>query len=700
MQQARPATSINNNPLNRHLAAAALALCAAAAPWQAHAADPFDNSSAQQQSSLETVLVYGEKTRRSLMDTASSVAVFGQDDIARRPGVATTSDLLDHIPNLVVTEPSNLAPAVRGVDGTGPAQGADAFFAGVRPRLNFQTDGRTLSYNEAIFSDATLWDIDRIEVFRGPQSTLQGRNSIGGAIVTRTKNPTYAFEGAARVIGGSGDMREYSAAVSGPIIDNQLAVRLAYDERSSETFVHGFTPYPHVGDPGLFKSTMLRGKLLFEPQALPQLSTLLTLSRVDAYAPQGGEVVRPFGDHDASYPPMPRFGTLADNAIATINWAFDDTLALETVLSATQLEVRRSAEPGDGIAKIDANEYVAEPRLKFTLDAGRLTGFVGAHVFHNDQDEYIDLFGGGTFDDSTDTYALFGESTLQTDANIDITLGGRFERERHQRSGGVGPFAIDFDETYKVFLPKLSVAWRVDPDLTLGFVVSRGYNGGGAGFTYDVPFTNYLYKPEYLWNYEAFSRASLFGGRLSLVGNVFYNRYKDMQLPFDLNPDPAVWSYVVRNADEAETYGAELNTRLQLQPNLEVFANLGLLKTEISRYAGSGVQGNELARAPAYSVDFGATYTHASGIELNVDARYSDAYYSDVNNDPRGRIDPYWVANAQIAYTLGKARVFAAVKNIFDRTQPLLISPGDDRADDVATLMQPRTVSMGVQLAF
>src|SRR3546814_364504 len=164
----------------------------------------------------------------------------------RRPPRSTRTDtlfpyttlfrsILDHIPNFTTAETTNLAPAVRGVDGTGPAQGADAFFAGTRPRLNYQVDGRTLTYNESIFSDATLWDVERVEVFRGPQSTLQGRNAVAGAIVVKTNDPTYDWEGTARLMAGNRSTWQGSAAVSGPIVDDQVAFRLSADQRMSNS---------------------------------------------------------------------------------------------------------------------------------------------------------------------------------------------------------------------------------------------------------------------------------------------------------------------------------------------------------------------------------------------------------------------------------------------------------------------------------
>lgn len=650
---------------NMVLQAITLVLLAAAAPATRAAGE------------IETITVTGEKQERTLMNTASSVEVLDSEDIRRRAGLETTSDVLAIVPNLISTETSNFAPAVRGVDGTGPAQGADAFFAGTRPRLNYQVDGRTLSYNESIFSDATLWDVERVEVFRGPQSTLQGRNAVAGAIVVKTRDPVYDFEAGGRVQVGDYDTRQYSAYASVPVVDDQVAFRIAADHRASDSFV-GFEPYPGVSKPEAYKAVSVRTKLLLEPDALPDFRALITFNHADIHAPQGNEVVRPFGEHRASFARMPRFGTRSDGLILDADWRINDAFTFDLLVSATDLEVTRDADPGTGNVEIDGKEYVVEPRLHFDLADGRLTGFLGTHHFRADQDEGIDLFGGGVFEDETTTDAVFGEVTWAFTDTLDLTFGGRWEREHRERDGGVFVFLINFDETYEVFLPKGTLAWHPNDRLTLGATVARGYNGGSAGFTFEPPFVSYTYGEEYVWNYELFARASLFDDRLFLTANAFYSDYEDMQLPFDLNPDPAIWSTVIRNAPEAESYGLELGSRLLLTEALELFANVGLLQTEITKYPGSGIEGNDLPRSPSATVSFGAFYTHPGGFEAGVDARWTDRYHTEVTNLARGRTDAYWVANVQVAWRFSKVRVFAALTNVFDNVEPILIYPMRD----------------------
>lgn len=646
---------------------------------------------------LPALVVTGEKTERSVMETASSVQVFDEQDLTLRPATDSVNDVLNNVPSFITTETSNFAPAVRGLDGTGPAQGADAFLAGTRPRLSYQIDGRTLSYNESIFSNSSLWDVESVEVYTGPQSTLQGRNAIAGAIIVNTKNPTWDFEGAGRVALGSYDQREYSGAVSGPIIDNQLAFRLSADIRSRDDAVD-FTGYPAIEDPGRYQNIWLRGKLLFEPNAIPDLSALLTLNHTDIYAPQGNSVTRPFEDRNAAFPTMPVFGTRTDGGIADITYDLSDTWQLGTRITATSLRVRRWAEAGTGDAEINAREYMAEPTAKFAYSG--ISGIIGIHLFYNDQDEKIDLFGGGNFDDKTETVALFGETTINATTSIDVTLGGRLERETRDRTGSGGPFTIDFHETYNVFLPKATLAWHATDDMTIGGTIARGYNGGGAGFTYDFPFVSYTFDPEFVWNYEVFTRNEFNDGRIVLTSNIFYNEYKDLQLPFDLNPDPAIWSYVVRNADEAVTYGAEVGIRALVVPGLTTFANFGLLHTEVTKFPGSSVEGNSLARSPAFTLNFGATYLMDNGLDMSFDTRFTDAYHSEVAHMARGKTDPYWIANAELGYSFENVRIFSTVKNLFDTDDSVYLSPGATPAADVATITDPRTVTVGLDFNF
>lgn len=652
-----------------------------------------EDSTRDSVASLEEIVVTSERLGRSLMDTSTSVIVLDAKALEHRPNLEGANDLLGRIPNITSTGTTNLAPAVRGIDGTGPAQGADAFLAGTRPRLNLQLDGRPASYNEVIFGDAGIWDVEQIEVLRGPQSALQGRNAIAGTLAIKTKDPTYDYRARLRVVGGNMQNRQYSGALSGPIIDEQLAFRVAADRQQSESFVR-MTPFEGVPNPRQLESTTLRGKLLIEPKAFGSFRSLLTLTHAEVTAPQSETIHVPF-ENETNPLDAPVFVPRTTGAILASTVELSDQLAFQSTIAYTDVNVERKTLPGAGNAEINARELVVEPSIHFGTRGSRVSGLAGLYYFRAEQDEFIDLFGGGTFNDSTRTTAAFGEATVALSETFDITVGARYEEERRERAGSVFIFVIDLDETYEAFLPKLVLSWHPNEQLTLGMLAARGYNGGSAGFTYSPPFAAYTFEPEYVLNYEAFARASLAGGRLALTANLFFSDYDDMQLPFSLGPE----STVIRNADKAQTFGVELGLRLLATERLELFGEVGVLETKVTEYPGSGIEGNELPRAPAVTADFGATYK-LGGFDVSVDGRYSDAYYSEVLNDPRGKTEPYWLANAQASYRFSKLRVFGFVSNMFDADDPVLLFPPTEFTPLSGNIQRPRTYGVGVQVDF
>lgn len=653
----------------------------------------------------DAIVVTAERSNRTLQNTATSVEVLTGKDIDRTPGAQTTYDVLARIPNIVATRSANNAPAIRGIDGGGPAIGANAFFAGTRPRVNFLVDGRTLTFNEAIYIDGGIWDTQQIEVYRGPQSTLQGRNAVGGVIAIKTADPTFDWQGKVRALAGGDDVRQISGAVGGPLIANVAAFRIAADFRREDAQVQTF-PYAQLQHPGRYRSLNLRGKLLIAPTEMPDFRTLLTLSYTDAYAPQTLSVRRPFNDYVSAQTGIgnaatPRFRTRALAGIADTSWQVANGITLSNFFTGTHFLVNRYVNTGNGIARIDGQEFTTEPRVRFGQSSDTLSGFLAAYWFHSQQHESIDLFGGGKFFDKTLTRAVFGEASWKPSPLFDLTLGTRYEQENRDRTGGAGVFLIDYHKNFHAFLPKGTASLHPNGNLTFGATIGRGYNSGGAGFAFNPPFPSFTYGKETVWNYEGFVRSTLLGGRLNLNANIFYNDYHGLQLPFIVGGTPAAPATVIRNADRATTYGAEGNLRFHVVKGLDLNAGAGLLKTKVNRFGDPNVQGNDLPRAPAFTFNVGLSATPVPRIDLSADVQYTDTYYSDVFNNARGKTKPYAIANAQIGYRLpAGARVFVSVTNLFDETTPVLITTGATAAADTANMPLRRRVTGGVEMSF
>lgn len=652
---------------------------------------------------LDTVTVIADKQGRSQRDTGTSLTVVDGQTLQAH-GLDDSRAALGNLANVTSAGVGNIAPAVRGVDGTGPATGSDAFFAGTRPRLSLSIDGRPASYNEIVFGGDSLWDVQQIELLRGPQSLLQGRNAIAGTLAIKTRDPSWEPEGSVRVLAGNRDRRQAAFAVSGPLAGDQIAFRIAGDVQRQHSYLD-FTPIPGASDPGEFETRTLRGKLLFKPDALPDFSALLTFQHAQSRAPQLESVSRPFDEDRTSTPDMPVFDNRSNVLIADTQWRLSDRLRWDNLISATDLHVKRDAPVGTGIATIDNREYVLEPKLVLEKGDARTSGIFGAYFFRAKQHEIIDFPTNERFRDEIRTAALYGETQIALRDDLELSLGARYERETHRRVGGDGAVVnIDIDKTYSAFLPKLGLSWRANEHWTFGGLVSRGYNAGGGGVVaaYVLPlftFRNYSYDPEYVVNYELFFRSELADGRVQLTGNIFYGDYRDMQLPFDLDPRPGVWSVEVRNADRARNYGAEFGVRWQAMPSLELYSDIGLLRTKVTEYPNSGIEGNEFANAPTLTSNFGFLWRGVGGGEFGLNARHSNAYYSDIENRPLGRTDSYWLVNAKGGYRFGKTYLFTGVDNLFDDRSALQIYTYsiDPSPFDSATLIRPRSWYVGVQ---
>mgnify|MGYP004711069031 CR=1 FL=1 len=275
-----------------------------------------------------TMIVTGEKTNRSIYDTGSSVKVYDKDAIDSLPHAVEIRDIMQMIPNITDVGPGNDLPTIRGLDGSGPATGATAFFTGSRPRINMSVDGRSLSYNEMAFGSQSLWDVDRTEIFLGPQSYVQGRNAIAGAVVMTTRDPSFEWESAVK--GGIGNQHasQTAAMVSGPLIEDELAFRVSLDRQRRQSTVDLIDYDPYPGKVKQVETNTARMKLLYNPSSLRELSTKLTVNHFDSIAPQN-EALSPETNTVARYDRRrPVFQNQYNSTIWDISWDQPEQLRL------------------------------------------------------------------------------------------------------------------------------------------------------------------------------------------------------------------------------------------------------------------------------------------------------------------------------------------------------------------------------------
>lgn len=657
----------------------------------------------QEVSEIGAIMVSGERVDRSLRNTAASVDVFDDQRLSEQAAPDRIEQVLDLVPNLQ-RGASDIGVTIRGQDSTGVLIGANAFLGGTRPRATLQVDGRALNFNEFIYGLSSLWDVDQIEVFRGPQTTTQGRNAIAGAIFIDTKDPTFEPEGAGRVVVGDYDTRQISLAASGPLVDDQLAARIAVDWREHESWMNYTSPDVFVGaDRDDDNHTNARAKLLYLPSDIPDLEVLLTFNHLNATIPQNETADEPYEDRIQNVQNGAHWDTDVNSMVLESNYALDDAWELSVTGTYADSESERFAAPGNGTALVKAGEYSTEGLLRFNRPGGSVRGLLGVSYFAADQNETSDLsafLGFGDFSDEQSSAGVFGEITLDVTPRLHLTAGSRWQQDSQDRSGTLGPIALDYDETFEELLPKAEVAYDLRDDIVIGASARKGFNPGGT----TVSFTTGVideFDEETLWSYELFSRANLAGGDLVLSGNVFYTDFTNAQRALvtvvELPGGGTAESTEFANAPSAESYGMEMNGLWKVNHVLQVRAALGYLKTKITDtlQPNDPILDKEFQRAPRFTASLGLNVRPAEAITFDLSARHNSGYYSDDANTPEFEIDGVTVLDAKATYDFGSLKAFAYVRNITDEVYRVWQFRSGN-----ASLGDPREIGVGLEAKF
>ncbi len=652
---------------------------------------------------VKPIVVEGERTQRTIAETASSVAVVTGEQLQDIAGPNNLETAFRQVTNVIMNGKSNLAVTIRGNDTTGILSGVDSFFGGARPRTTVQLDGRPMTYFEYIFGGSSTWDVQRVEIFRGPQTTTQGRNSIAGAIFLETNDPTYDYEIRGRALAGNFDTQQYSGVISGPLLEDQVAARITFDVRDHESFLtlQGLSPGV-ADDPTEDNYRNVRGKLLFEPSAIPDLSTMLIFSYTGTKRPQTELVDMPFENRTRNMNPnFAVFETESYSLTLNADYSISNELEMLSTFTYSDSDIQRLSPTGTGNAEIDNKQYVAEAVLDYSNDNAGIQGLLGVSALVSHQDDMIDLnlyrAGMPAFTDDQESLGIFGEVTWTPFDPFDLTVGLRYQRDHQDRAGGQGtPFIAAFDKTFDAILPTFGLAYRAADNVTVGATVKRGFNPGGFTVTFFPLGMTDTFNEEYVWNYEAYWRSSWWDDRLSFNGNIFLADYQDQQRPATtIVMGMPVTEY--DNAEEAHSYGLELDARFMPNETLELYGSLGLLETEIrqfTRSTGLRLDGKEFQRAPTMTSTFGLRYEPLQGLVLSGQGQYVDDYFSDDENNPELEVDDYFVANAQLAYSFSNVRVFAAVTNIFDEFYEF------QSLGSIAQVGDPREYYFGVEVLF
>ncbi|WP_199902632.1 TonB-dependent receptor plug domain-containing protein [Azospirillum sp. B4] len=217
---------------------------------------------------LDDIIITGEKAGRTLKETTTSVAVTTPARIEQE-NILSIQDIYDRTANVSQTYGA-AGFTIRGIGNTGVSGSGKADAATV------YIDGAPIPSASLFGGPTDMWDIAQVEILRGPQSTIQGLNALAGSVVITTRDPTDHWTGDARVMWTDQQERTFSAAVGGPLIQDELGFRLAAERRVNDGIIKNVTLDDHED---ALRSTNLRGKLKWTPKAIPDLTAVLSYDR-------------------------------------------------------------------------------------------------------------------------------------------------------------------------------------------------------------------------------------------------------------------------------------------------------------------------------------------------------------------------------------------------------------------------------------
>ena len=663
---------------------------------------------------IDEIVVTADFRDRNSADVPASITVFDAEQIGQR-AVQHFEELVYSVPNLNWSGDGNRARyfQIRGAGELEQYQGAP------NPSVGFVIDDIDLS---GIGTVATLFDMQQVEVLRGPQGTRYGANALAGLIYMQSTAPTAEFEGRVQLQAADDAARAAGLAIGGPIGgSDSLLFRLSAHQHQSNGFRDN--PYLSREDSNGRDETTVRGRLQWQAGDAWQFNAALLYADVDngydAFAIDNSYTVlsdKPGQDAQQT------FGTSL-----RVDYAGWDAVTLTSITAMADSDIRFSFDADWGNTESWAPvtyDYISiSDRKRATLSQEfRLIGgrwLLGVYAMRLQDDletfdwgEYYDPF--YDFADSLNysfnsdyeasNLAAFGQYDFQLSAATQLSVGLRVEQRSTDYMDSNG---LQADPAETMSGGEISLSHDHSSNLSSFVTLSKGYKAGGFNLGV-VPDDRREFDAEAMWNLEAGIKSSWVGDSLHINASIFYAQRKEQQVrtSFQIDPgDPTSFVFFTDNAAEGETLGLEADLRWVVNDSWDLYATIGLLNAEFDEFVTPQVDltGRQQAHAPETSLAVGGRYSHPSGFFARVDYSSRSDFYFDVSHDQKS--ESYELVNARIGYESGGWALQLWARNLFDEDYTVRgFYFGNEPPDFPATLYtrfgDPRQVGATFEMSF
>ncbi len=636
---------------------------------------------------IETITVTSQKRIERLIDVPISVTNVGKEELAQR-GIKKLRNIGDAAPNLTISQGSDFSSKIniRGV-------GANSRNIGFDSRVGVYIDGVYLGQSPAI--NQGLIDLERVEVLRGPQGTLFGKNTIAGAINLISQEPTDEFEGSINVNLGNYGIQDYNLQVNVPLAETTFAKVFL-----NQTKQDGYVDNLFTGtEAGAKDETSGRINLISALTDSLDLSFSADYATQDRLAFAQMPLTDPFGGH----PSEGMFGDLYQGTATdkyqyfqdedinedktvwgsslTLDYTFDNDFSIKSITAYRDTEMSILIDVDHSPLKIlntfytDTYQQTSQEFQLISPDEGAFKYIVGAYLFSLDSSTLRNADGGddiGIFGDprlqpgraavvidgkvDTRSYALFGNGSYDLNEDFVLGFGLRFSSETKSVDWSIDGSNSGFFNIATGTVIDERTDTNVSPSINLNYAItensqsyariSTGFKSGGYNLdfvTTEVLNEGIEFDKETVTSFEVGYKAELMDYRLRLNTALFYAQYNDYQVNQYIDLGDGRTALSITNAAEVITQGLEVELDYQMTDDFKLSASLGLLDATFDSFLGGGTggsdaSGNELPNAPKVTASLGAQYYQtlpslSSSIMYRVDYNYTGEQYFMVNND-------------------------------------------------------------------
>ncbi len=688
---------------------------------------------------IEEVVVTAEKRAESLQDVSLAVTAITGDNM-REQGITGIEDLASMAPGLMVSENGgNVEVAMRGIVTTNFVESGDS-------ATSFHVDG--VYYARPSSLTGTFYDVERVEVLRGPQGTLYGRNANAGNINVISNKPQEEFDAEIEVGVGSYNQRTFYSMLNSPISDT-LSTRFAVNYLKRD----GYIKEAFIEDSYNADEVAGRAHLLWNPTN--EVSLLVSADYWKTQGDPNRNVITPPGGE----PILKRTSTFEadiDNELwglsAELNVDFENVTL--TSITAYRENNRSTYVDGDGnnvelevnLTDLTQEQFSQELRLSSSSDS-KLEWVTGLYYLEEQQNIYA-VFGslittglGLSFpqpDVQAESWSTFGQATYDLSDTFRVIAGLRYTEDEKSRTGGTYlAFGIDPKDpdfvAQGVLLSenraavdwnkvtwKTGIEWDVAEDSMVYLTVGTGFKAGGYFDGVESPDYSVQYDPEEITAWSLGAKNQFFDHRLQLNTEVFYYTYEGFQVS-EVDPIPpfgGARGLVTYNADEAEVYGLEIEALYLVGDNGMLSGTFAYLKSDFTDFeilrnvdetdpdaepVTVNLTGNELSKAPEFT--FSLAYSHSwiltngSELKARVSGNYSDDYFLTYENLEDEEQDSYTKVDISLSYMPADSglHISAFANNLTDKLVCTSIGGNDE---GTCFSNAPRTVGVKAGFSF